>query len=235
MKARAPDIPKPIGIAALVALLAGCSPEPVESPFSRSGEMIALSGGDAGAGGACFTCHGREGEGDGNLVPRLAGLDSGYLARQLELFATGQRHDPQMYAIAKRLSGEDRLRAARYYAALPWPSEGGEAVAARASCGPTSARLLYFEGDASRGLVACAACHGEDGAGRGPGNPPLAGQPAPYIAEQLRKWRSGERYGDPGHVMHDVALELSAREVRDLAALAPAPASRNLESPAICP
>ena len=80
--------------AACLALAAvGCAPEPVTTGFAETGELVALSGGDAGARGACHTCHGLQGEGDGNLTPRIAGLDSGYFARQLIFFADGQRRE----------------------------------------------------------------------------------------------------------------------------------------------
>lgn len=220
-----------IGIAAAAAALAGCAPDPIAGRFSRTGELVALSGGDAGPHAACFTCHGRAGEGDGDRVPRLAGLDRGYLARQLELFAIGQRQDPHMHGIAKRLTGADRLRVSAYYAAMTPPP----ARSAPAACLDSQARRLYLAGDPQRGLPACASCHGKAGEGGGPGNPPLAGQPPAYLAEQLRKWRAGERYGDPGHVMHDAALALTAEETAALAALAPALASHSREFPAECP
>src|SRR3546814_9980274 len=58
---------------AWLALLAGCGtadPTSMER-FKRTGHLIALSGGDAGAPNACFACHGLEGEGNGAGAPRL--------------------------------------------------------------------------------------------------------------------------------------------------------------------
>ena len=56
--------------------VAACSgPAPIPDTFTRTGELIAYSGGGRGAAGACATCHGLKGEGDGHLVPRLAALD----------------------------------------------------------------------------------------------------------------------------------------------------------------
>lgn len=204
-------------LAAALCAGAACSgPSPLPDTFDRSGELIAYSGGARGAAGACATCHGLKGEGDGHLVPRLAGLDSGYLARQLEFYVHGQRAHPQMAAIASALTRDQRSLVAAYYAALPEPR------AATASCAVPDPRAaaLYQRGDARRGIASCASCHGADGRGAGLGYPPLAGQPASYLADQLDRWRSGRRYGDPQGVMTRISQRLKPAEVRTLAAYA---------------
>lgn len=159
--------------------------------YETTGEIIAFSGADAGARGACVSCHGIEGQGDGHLVPRLAGLDPGYHLRQLEYFAQGLRRHPQMAWIAGQLDGPAREKVANYYAALPVP-EGAASVPDAANC---NASALYNRGDPARGLASCASCHGADGAGVGDGNPPLAAHPAPYLKAQLKAFANGERYG----------------------------------------
>lgn len=212
-------------------MLGACTaPEPVEDRFEATGELIALSGGDAGAQGACVTCHGLRGEGDGDLVPRLAGLDPGYFARQMEFFARGQRRHPQMSWIAERMDGPSRQRLAAYYADLPVAAEASDPV------DDCAAAALYLEGDPERGIEPCAACHGTGGEGAGRGNPPLAGQPAPYLAAQLRAWRLGERYGDPLGTMTHVSRLLAEPEVDRLARYSAAlpGANANPALPAAC-
>jgi cytochrome c553 len=197
----------------IVALAASaCSgPGEVRDAFNRDGEVIALSGGSAGAANACVSCHGLAGEGDGDRSPRLAGLDQGYLARQLGFYAEGQRIDPRMVAVAKVLTGDERQKVAAYYARLP----------ARRSCptAPAPVSLLYAEGDAARGIASCASCHGARGEGNA-GNPPLAGQPAPYLEQQVRAWRVGDRYGDPLGAMTRIAKALTPAEAAALTAYA---------------
>lgn len=208
-----------LSVAALFAASAivGCSPEQrVGAPFNQTGELIALSGGDAGAEAACHTCHGLEGAGDGNQVPRIAGLDRGYLARQLGFFADGQRQHEHMSRIAKRLSTSERLMVAGWYENMPVSIARFEEDRPDTSSG----QQIYLQGDEKRGLEACASCHGEHGLGEGLGNPPLAGQPAPYLATQLRKWRNGRRYGDPLGDMHRIANKLTEEEVIAVAAYA---------------
>ena len=75
-----------------------------------------MSGGDYGARGACATCHGIKGEGDGDRTPALAGLDPGYLAGQLNLYADGLRAHPQMHAIARSLDRDEQLAVANIMA-----------------------------------------------------------------------------------------------------------------------
>jgi cytochrome c553 len=200
----------------LASSVAGCTPPAVADPFDDTGELIALSGGDAGAALACHTCHGVNGMGDGALVPRIAGLDAGYIIRQLGFYADGQRSHAQMSWSAGRLDLDERAAVAAYYAkmltVLPpdVSSLGGQ-------CAPPAIAALYQLGSAERGLTSCASCHGEDGSGVGAGNPPLVGQPAPYLAKQLRDWREGKRYGDALGVMHAAATRLSEDEINPLA------------------
>lgn len=68
-----------------------------------------------------------------------------------------------------------------------------------------------------RALAAtCANCHGTDGrAVPGSNVPGLAGQPAAYLAEQMRAFRSGSRSAT---VMHQLAKGYSDAQIDQLAA-----------------
>ena len=207
---------KSIGLIAgtvAAALLSSCSA--VESTstdrFTATGELLALSGGRAGAANACFTCHGLDGLGDGAGSPRLAGLDPGYLERQLEAYADGRRQHVQMSWIAEQLLSEHRHALAGYYASMPY----------KPSAMPQAAPpVLYVHGDPDRGLLSCASCHGLRGQGIGPANPPLGGQPAPYLAEQVDQWQRARRRNDPGNVMLHISQRLTPAEASALSAYA---------------
>ncbi len=231
----------PAFLLAMGMVLASCSPDAVADPFDDNGELIALSGGDAGAQAACHTCHGLNGGGDGALVPRIAGLNSGYLVRQLTFFAEGQRQHPQMSWLAARLDPAERLAVSQYYAEMPMPAPDSLdrriALAADLRCEFGKAETIYQIGIPKRGLQSCAACHGPQAGGLGAGNPSLAGQSSTYLAKQLKDWRQGRRYGDPLQVMHEAASKLREDEIRPLADyiaydLAP---PRRPGSPAGCP
>ena len=118
-----------------------------------------------GAANACFSCHGLDGMGDGVSVPRLAGLDAGYLQKQLEDYANETRADDVMGPIAKWLDDGDRRAVAAWYAALPPLPASGAAPAALAPA-------IYRNGATDRGVIACASCHGADGQGVGRGSEP---------------------------------------------------------------
>src|SRR3546814_20746072 len=74
-----------------------------------------------------------------------------------------------MELIAKRLSPDHRQAVSAHYASMSYAPQG--------TTTRTPAPRLYVDGDAARGLVACAACHGFAGEGIGTANPPLGGQP----------------------------------------------------------
>ena len=63
--------------------------------------------------------------------------------------------------------------------------------------------------------ASCAVCHGPMGLATAPNTPHLAGQPEPYLAEQLKNYRSGKR----AHaVMAVIAKPLTDAEIDNLAA-----------------
>lgn len=223
--------------AGLLVASTGCSRQHEAGQFEASGEVIALGGGDAGVQGACVLCHGLQGQGDGETVPRLAAMDRGYFLQQLENYDNGARNHAQMSWIAGRLDNQARVRLADYYATLPLTAPVRAEGALPAPCPPPVAAILYQQGDPERGITSCATCHGARGEGVGTGNPPLAGQPAPYLLAQLRLWRTGKRYGDAMDAMTHVSRLLAEDELAPLAdysaALPGAMSYREL--PATCP
>lgn len=162
---------------------------------------------------ACFRCHGLDGMGDtAAAVPRLAGLAAYYLGKQLRDFAAGTRPHGIMSPIANALERPDIASVALHYARMPVRERE---TAAPADSSPGAA--LYAEGDPDRGIEACATCHGAAGISPAPAIPSLAGQPASYLALQLRRWRSGQRHNDPLNGMTRFAERLTEAEVDSLA------------------
>jgi cytochrome c553 len=184
--------------------------------FGRSGELIAMSGGEGGARYACATCHGVRGEGNGFDAPRIAGLPAGYLQKQMEDYAAGLRPHAVMRDVARFLDSHERVRVAHHYAALPpqaLPPATHEAIA------PATAGLY---------ARACQQCHGIEGVGTANG-PPLNAQPAFYLTQQMQDWQVSKRRNDGDHVMLKVAQQLDAGQIRQLslylAGTPPRPAS----------
>src|SRR3546814_11723309 len=97
-----------------------------------------------------------------------------------------------MELIAKRLSPDHRQAVSAHYASLSYAPQG--------TTTRTPAPRIYVDGDAERGLVACAACHGFAGAGIGLSNTQLGGQPAAYLAEQIGRAWGGESVSTEGEI-----------------------------------
>lgn len=189
-------------LAASLALAAcGAPANQTGAAFTASGQIIALGGGEAGAANACIVCHGANGEGDGDTSPRLAGLTAGYIEKQLGDYASGLRPDKVMAPIAKQLAIRDRQLVAGYYAALSSPPR---AVA------DLPMPAIYRDGG-------CAACHGVEGEGVGPGNPALAGQSAAYLRDQLWRFKRAQRRNDPRGVMTSAAGPLTVAQIDEMA------------------
>ena len=193
------------GLFLMLALATACTDRmtPSDDRWGRSGELIAMSGGEGGARYACVSCHGARGEGNGFDAPRLAGLPAGYLQKQMQDYAAGLRPHAVMGDVARFLDSHERVQVANFYAALPpsaMPPTAEEAVAA-------TTQALYAR--------ACQECHGALGAGTDLG-PPLNAQPAAYLAQQLRDWQVSKRRNDGNHVMLKVAQQLSPEEVHQL-------------------
>jgi cytochrome c553 len=85
-------------------------------------------------------------------------------------------------------------------------------AAALAAAAPAAANDVQAGRDKAR---ACAVCHGQVGVSTAPDAPNLAGQPAMYLAAQLRAYRSGARQHA---VMAVIAKPLSDADISDLAA-----------------
>ena len=216
-------LPAAILLVPCAALAATMSTWPVETvpPLRRGeevsparGHLIAVGGGPGGAGAACFSCHGLQGQGDaGGAFPRLAGLDARYLARQMEDYASSARPNAVMSPISHALSQTDRQSAALYYAGLPAGAPGWRPATADARLVQQGA-VLYAQGSAERGFQACANCHGPGGRGLNPVYPAIAGQPASYLKAQLLLWREGTRRNDIHDVMGALVRPMTDDDIR---------------------
>jgi len=179
--------------------------------------------------GTCAACHGLDGNPADPQYPRLAGMPERYLAKQIALFRSGERSSGMaaiMMPFASMLSPQDARDIGAYYATQK--AGAGVADDTLIATGPNAGKpfyavgeQLYRSGDAARGIPACMACHGPDGAGNpGPAYPQLAGQQSAYVARRLEEYRAGttaER--DPAHfqIMATIAKSLTDEEIGSLA------------------
>lgn len=160
----------------------------------------------------CGACHGMTGNSVNPEWPNLASQHAGYIAAQLALFKEGVRTNMIMAPNAMLLSEQDMADLAAYFSRqVP---QGLEADPSLYKAG----EKVYREGDASRGLPACIACHGPSGEGNAPaGYPSLRGQHSLYTYMQLTAYASGERKAVANDMMQVIAPKLSDEEKRAVA------------------
>lgn len=200
-------------ILSVVLFLGTCMTVAIAAP--PRGEVVAKSGNGAGA-MPCVVCHGASGQGQPAAgFPRLAGMNALYVSKQLKNFRDGGRSHAVMGPVAQTLDDADIVALGRYYATL---NAVDDPASSPVDPGLVAAgKIIALRGDWSRGLPGCAECHGARGFGVGASFPQLAGQSAPYLANQLESWRSGTRTNDAMHLMQGVATKLGPTDIHSVA------------------
>jgi len=179
----------------------------------------------------CAGCHGEYGQGstDGEY-PRLAGLDAGYISRQIELFKSRERLNHAMlpYATDRELPADDVRAVAAFLeqlalpTALPPIDEANFNALARLEASKRVLNIARYDGDPAAGEAfyrrECASCHGDDGFGdRDKLAPPLAGQHSLYLLRQIENYRKGERLHEDVDDA-EIFREFSDAEIGDMLA-----------------
>lgn len=161
----------------------------------------------------CVACHGADGNSPSAENPILAGQHAEYLAKQLHDFKPGDndaapaRASAVMEGFAGMLSDDDIRNVAAFFA-----SQKLEPSVARDKDLVEEGQQIYRGGIASKGVPACAACHGPSGAGMPVQYPSLHGQYAEYTARELTAFRQGERLNNV--MMSEIAAQMSDVEIR---------------------
>lgn len=182
----------------------------------KAGAQIAAEGTSAGA-PACVSCHAVAGNPDGSgTFPRLFGLPHDYLVKQMQDYAAGRRSNDIMAMVAKTLTEREAADVSAYYAAatkeaMPEFQPGDKGLV-------TLGQKFATFGDQGKQVPACNACHGPAGIGQPPTIPPLAGQFAPYMMQQLSDWQKGQRKNDGGQQMATVVKRMTAQDIAAVAA-----------------
>jgi cytochrome c553 len=166
---------------------------------------------------ACVACHGQEGRATSDgFFPRIAGKPAGYLYNQLVNFRDGKRKHATMAYLVDHMSDAYLREIAGYFAALELPYPPPQTAHAAPA---TLARgeQLVRQGDAARGIPACASCHGDAMAGAAPAMPGLLGLPRDYILAQFGAWRTGQRRAAQPDCMGEIARRLAPEDVSAMA------------------
>lgn len=159
---------------------------------------------------ACGACHGVTGNSTDAQYPKLAGQNPEYIVTQLMRFKSGVRQNAIMNGMAATLAPQDMQDIAAYFSKQTRTPGVADAKLA------VDGKKLYDEGDAAKGVPACMACHGPDGAGN-PGwrVPNIGGQHAQYVAAQLKAWHDGTVWGSDAHatIMPTIAAHLTEADI----------------------
>jgi cytochrome c553 len=175
----------------------------------KGGEFIATN---------CTACHGEKGLSTELWVPSLAGLDPLVLYKQLDDFRSGTRLSGPMSAIAQSLTPQQYADVSAYFASLPGlPENRGERTprSNRSYRNPDPVQRLIYAGDPTRGIAACASCHGPGGYRIGA--PALEKQNELYLEQQLQAFAQGTRANDMDMPMRTIAGALTESEIQSLA------------------
>ncbi len=161
----------------------------------------------------CTRCHGEDGRGHSPVTPVLAGQNETYLLESLEAYVDGRRHSGVMGIPASAVDSKLFAGLARHFSALPAPSPPAPSDPTLIARGEEIARRGIERHD----VPACLGCHGRPD--RNPVYPEIAGQPAAYLALQLKLFRSDNRGGTRfEHLMRNAAKKLSDEDITALAA-----------------
>ena len=169
---------------------------------------------------SCTACHGAQGRaGPDGYYPRLAGKPAEYLYNQLTGFQEGRRHYAPMEQLIGTLDARYLREIADYFSglSLPYAAPNNAASQRLRAESAQRAQTLVRNGDAARGLPACAQCHGAALTGTRPDVPGLLGLPADYINAQLGGWRNGQRAALVPDCMAKVVQRLSPDDISALA------------------
>ena len=118
----------------------------------------------------------------------MQGQHPEYLVKQLQEFKSGKRNNAIMKGFASNLSEEDMKHIAAFYAA-----KAAKPGAAKNKDTVRLGEIIYRGGITTKGVPACAGCHGPTGAGIPAQYPRLGGQHADYTESQMNGFRAGAR------------------------------------------
>lgn len=165
----------------------------------------------------CVGCHAADGNSTAPVNPKLAGQIPEYIVKQLRNFKAAEgkpaeRQNPIMNGMVAALSDEDMKSVAAYFS-----SQTLKPDVAKNKATIELGQKLYRAGEPSKGIPACAGCHGPTGAGLPAQYPRIAGQWVEYTEAQLKAFRAGERANDPNKMMRTIALKMTDPEIKAVA------------------
>jgi len=134
----------------------------------------------------CEDCHGGDGNAKKAEMPSLAGQDAKYFVKAMNHYKDGKRQHQKMFEAVEKLSEQDMIDLATYYA--------NQQPRRRDIVAPLKS---------TEWIARCERCHGIDGNSNDPRFPMLAGQDETYLKKALKAYSSGTRESTTMHAMAD--------------------------------
>lgn len=160
----------------------------------------------------CIACHAIDGNSVVSVNPKLAGQHAAYISKQLNNFKSGLRENIVMAGMVANLTEEDMINLGNYF------SEQDILLSSAQKNGVGSlGENIFRAGIRSKGVAACAGCHGPSGHGIPDKYPRLNAQHSEYTLAQLNAFRLGLRKNDPEAVMRTIAQKLTEQEMQSVA------------------
>ena len=160
----------------------------------------------------CIACHAIDGNSVVSVNPRLAGQHAAYISKQLNNFKSGLRENIVMAGMVANLTEEDMINLGNYF------SEQDILLSSAQKNGVGSlGENIFRAGIKSKGVAACAGCHGPSGHGIPDKYPRLNAQHSEYTLAQLNAFRLGLRKNDPEAVMRTIAQKLTEQAMQSVA------------------
>ncbi len=170
----------------------------VMKPVAAATPMIGDSFAGRAPAAACAVCHGEDGNAEDPKTPRLAGLDSEYLAAAIVAYQDGTRDHSVMRDVVAALDKTEIANMSAFYAA--------KAPRALPVLKPLTTKEWAEK---------CNRCHGPGGKSTDPRFPILAGQSQSYLIKTLKHYHGGQR-GDP--MMFAMSFAMNEADILKLAA-----------------
>lgn len=276
------EAPKAADAAKTPATPAATATATPAAPAAPAFDIKSVQGMDVGAergrliaAGVCVACHQADGNSTAPAYPKLAGQHEAYIIKQLYDFKAAEAgKDPARQNMVDVTDGKIKTSTmgGQVAALSSDPKEFDKDVrslaiwfASQKNTSPDVAKneetvglgqTIYRGGIMSKGVPACAACHGPTGQGMFNAStagatakafPLVAGQFSDYMGAQMKAFREDARKNSP--IMSDIAKRMTDNEINAVvdymagkrlmpvsaAAAAPAPAAATPATPAAAP
>ena len=160
----------------------------------------------------CIACHGIDGNSPLPANPNLSGQHAGYITKQLMQFKNGERDNAVMKGMVANLTEQDMINLGSYF-----EQQKQNLLFVKSNGENSLGEKIYRAGVATKGLPACASCHGPAGHGIPDLYPRLNSQHAAYTISQLNAFRLETRMNDNAMMMRTIAQKLTDKEMNAVA------------------